>query len=444
MRGYKTEDEKLAKKFSPILVMAEDPKNKGRRRIFPKPVEIMGAHCASNLRFNSVEFFMEISSSERSISKEFKVKIRAKYSELRKIFPGSLGSKIDFKKNKFAFLSEKSSYKGDVKIDTLSTVESLLIKIADSLNVSQNSIKIKDVKSVVFRDPYFDYPGNKEKGTNDENWYYYYFHTNHPQRGSAFRNTAYVHISDQSDGKVLIQYYYFYPFNDWKNNHEGDWPRIDVIVTSRNPSTAELFGVNYWFHGEGINYTQKGGRVFNPQTHFAPAEGGSHPVAYVGAGSHGHFPTGGKYPRKAHDIIDLPEHMTKSGIILSTEIDTDSDLAQPYDLVMLPNPDTTNTDNMGLSPEMSWLGANVRWGELRVSSPGTPIVNIHNSSPVGPFHRDSWGKANKGKYKKTNVPYTEFQHFPIVGNVIWKGTIKLIGDIVIYPSGSFGMFIANE
>ena len=310
-------------------------------------------------------------------------------------------------------------------------------KIASSLEVFQNSIKIKEVKSVVFRDPYFDYPGNKETGTT-ENWYYYYFHTHHPQRESAFRNTAYVHIPDQSDGKVLIQYYYFYPFNDWKNNHEGDWQRIDVVVTSRDPSTAELFGVNYWFHGEGINYTQKGGRVFNPQTHFAPAEGGSHPVAYVGAGSHGHFPTGSKYPRKAYNIIALTEHMTKSGIILSTEIDEDKDsnLAQPYDLVMLPNPDTTNTDNMGLSPEMSWLGANVRWGELRVSSPGTPIANIHNSSPVGPFHRGSWGKANKGKYKKTNVPYTEFQHFPIVGSVTWKGTIKLIDDIVIYPGAT--------
>ena len=98
MSGYK-----LAKKFSPILVMAKEPVNTGRKVIFPKPVEIMGAHCASNLWFGSVEFVMTISARsslnrQRRTFEGCKVKSRAKYSELRKIFPGSLGSKIDFKK----------------------------------------------------------------------------------------------------------------------------------------------------------------------------------------------------------------------------------------------------------------------------------------------------------------------------------------------------------
>ena len=39
-------------------------------------------------------------------------------------------------------------------------------------------------------------------------------------------------------------------------------------------------------------------------------------------------------------------------------------------------------------------------------------------------------------YDKVNVPYTEFQQFPIVQDVIWSGTINLIGDIVVYPGAT--------
>ena len=48
----KTQDELLAEKFSPILILAEEPENPGRRVIFPEPVEIMGAKSAANLWFS--------------------------------------------------------------------------------------------------------------------------------------------------------------------------------------------------------------------------------------------------------------------------------------------------------------------------------------------------------------------------------------------------------
>ena len=150
-----------------------------------------------------------------------------------------------------------------------------------------------------------------------------------------------MHIFDE-EGQVVIQYNYFYPFNDFQNNHEGDWQHVNVIVNSFDPEMAELVGIDYKFHGNGLTYTSIGERIFDPQIHFAPAEGGTHPVVYVGAGSHGGYPTGGSYPDPGKPGLSLvgDEDMTKSGVLLSTNIeDTNREDAQSYDLIFLPHPD---------------------------------------------------------------------------------------------------------
>ena len=72
---------------------------------------------------------------------------------------------------------------------------------------------------------------------------------------------------------VVIQYHYFYPYNDWWNNHEGDWQRIDVVVSSWEPETAQVLGVEYRFHGAWTNYYKDYGNdpgltsrfIFDPQ-----------------------------------------------------------------------------------------------------------------------------------------------------------------------------------
>ena len=405
----------LAKLFSPILILTKHPTRTNRIVLYPEPVEIMGAESASNLWFY---FDKEGKGHELSYVQ----------------YPGlgwspNLDSQlplVNFSQNKFAFLPKRFTYVGSPPTSTLS-----------------NTYQVT---------PYFEYPGVREDNAAgiSKNWYHYYFSTTHPKRGAApeFSNTAYVHIFDKGDGNVVIRYYYFYPFNDWQNNHEGDWPHINVIVDSFDPEDADLIGTDYKFHGKGLTYTSIGERIFNPQTHFAPAEGKTHPVVYVGAGSHGGYPTGGTYPDPGGRLVDVgpieggwDEDMTKDGIVLSTNVeDTNSDVAQSYDLILLPNPDS-GQPNQGLSPEMSWLGTEARWGTLEVDSPGSWLPSERaqqlNDSPVGPAHKGSWGISDsESTYSHSNVPYTEFQQFPIVQDVRWSGTIKLIGDIVVYPGAT--------
>ena len=422
----------LAEKFSPILILTKHPSRENRRVIFPEPVEIMDATSVDSLWFY---FDKEGEGHELSY---------AQYPVLG--WSPDLDSQlplVNFSQNKFAFLPEKFTYVGSPPNSALSHTYQVT--------------------------PYFEYPGVRED--NDEgiskNWYHYYFSTTHPKRGAApeFPHTAYVHAFERADGNVVIQYYYFYPFNDFQNNHEGDWQHINVIVNSFDPEMAQLVGIDYNFHGKGLTYTTIGERIFDPQTHFTPAEGGTHPVVYVGAGSHGGYPTGGTYPDPG-GYIDLvvieaggwDEGMTTDGVVLSTNVeDTNSDVAQSYDLIFLPNPDS-GQPNKGLSPEMSWLGTGARWGTLEVDSPGSGLPNETlqktNDSPAGPFHKDIWGTSGANGYSFFKVPYGEFigdppeqrrishnskrwfQQFPIVQDVRWNGTIKLIGDIVVYPGAT--------
>lgn len=415
----------LAKKFSPILILTEHPTLDGRRVIFPEPVEIMGAESISNLKFriNNIlgqeladDLYSDLTSSWRD--------------HLNSIYQNSINNSINLSENKFAFLPAALRYQGRPP------------GLADG---------------TYFVLAYFDYPGEKEKG--DNSWYDYYYGRTvppHSQAGSNFAHTSYVHIFDRAGGNVVIQYYYFYPFNDFQNNHEGDWPLVNVIVNSFDPDVAELVGIDYTFHGKGMNYTIIGERTFNPQTQFAPAEGGTHPVVYVGAGSHGGYPTGDNYSNPGGELLGqgYDEDMTKDGIVLSTNVeDTHLAVAQSYDLIFLPNPDP-NQPNMGLSSEMSWLGTTALWGTPRVDSPGDgpyaqfirEILDLipgtlfdlprdFNKAALGPVY-SGWNTSGTSGYEKSNVPYTEFQQFPIVQDVRWSGTIKLIGDIVVYPGAT--------
>lgn len=87
---------------------------------------------------------------------------------------------------------------------------------------------------------YIDYPGEDEGSWRN-----------------AYRSTrgvrSYVHPFVQEDTAagadryaLVLQYWFFYPFNDGTNNHEGDWEHLNVVVTTSqrerapNPSAARV------------------------------------------------------------------------------------------------------------------------------------------------------------------------------------------------------------
>jgi len=108
---------------------------------------------------------------------------------------------------------------------------------------------------------YFDFPGHDEKSWKAE--YENEFSKRLPLNYQTFVKT-YVHplihqVRSDSHGspgyEFVIQYWFFYPFNDGGNNHEGDWEHINVVITPMNRaeellSESEIKNI---LQGEGLS-----------------------------------------------------------------------------------------------------------------------------------------------------------------------------------------------
>src|SRR5918994_2252973 len=99
----------------------------------------------------------------------------------------------------------------------------------------------------------------------------------------------------RQDGWLILQYWLFYAFNDWRSNffgandHEGDWEKVFVYL-SESPS-GKL--IPQWTAYSSHNYE---GDVLRRRWDDPELEKiGEHPVVYVCAGSHSNQYSAGEY-----------------------------------------------------------------------------------------------------------------------------------------------------
>ena len=96
-------------------------------------------------------------------------------------------------------------------------------------------------------------------------------------------------------GYVILQYWFFYAMNDWRtiyggvNDHEADWERITVYLVENPDGTTRPVWVgasSHEYHGDDLR------RSWNDPD---LRREGTHPIVYVGAGSHSHQMLPGDY-----------------------------------------------------------------------------------------------------------------------------------------------------
>jgi len=112
----------------------------------------------------------------------------------------------------------------------------------------------------------------------------------------------------RENGWVILQYWFFYPFNNWRsgffgvNDHEGDWEMVCIYCSEASRAEAgqplEDRLVPCWvayashdFAGDDLRRhwdDPEVEKVYDPQGH-------PHPVIYVGAGSHASYFSRGEY-----------------------------------------------------------------------------------------------------------------------------------------------------
>jgi hypothetical protein len=96
--------------------------------------------------------------------------------------------------------------------------------------------------------------------------------------------TAYAHIVvDQKHQKLILQYYFWWYFNDWNNTHESDWEMIQLIfdattVDQALTQTPSLIGYAAHNGGETAKWTDA---KFQHE--------GDRPIVYPAAGSHADY-----------------------------------------------------------------------------------------------------------------------------------------------------------
>jgi hypothetical protein len=98
--------------------------------------------------------------------------------------------------------------------------------------------------------------------------------------------TVYAHVATEAayPDRLALQYWFYYPFNDWNNKHEGDWEMIQLVFEAGSVEEAlaeEPLEVGYSQH-EGAERADWGDDKLE-------LVDGTHPVVYPAAGSHANF-----------------------------------------------------------------------------------------------------------------------------------------------------------
>jgi hypothetical protein len=102
----------------------------------------------------------------------------------------------------------------------------------------------------------------------------------------ASRATTYAHVSTEAGypGKLALQYWFYYLFNDFTNKHEGDWEMIQLDFDARSAAEA----LHTTPTQIGLSQHDGGERAQWGASKLAMV-GVTHPVVYPAAGSHANY-----------------------------------------------------------------------------------------------------------------------------------------------------------
>jgi hypothetical protein len=170
--------------------------------------------------------------------------------------------------------------------------------------------------------------------------------------------TVYAHVATDSQhpGKLAVQYWFFYTFNDFTNRHEGDWEMAQVNFDASTPEQALKTGpyqVDYAQHSGG----ERGAWNDDPKL----TKDGTHPLEYIATGAHAGF-------------FQRHLYLGKGGTAVFGCEDTRSATEQ-FSLQTVVLPDTP----VPADSQLAWLNFQGRWGQRQ------PSVN---NGPLGPANAD--------------------------------------------------------
>jgi hypothetical protein len=170
--------------------------------------------------------------------------------------------------------------------------------------------------------------------------------------------TVYAHVATEAGfpGKLSLQYWFFYIFNDWNNKHEGDWEMVQLDFHAGNAEQAleaPPYEVGYSQH-------ESAERAIWGDSKLQLVDG-THPVVYPSLGSHANYYSSNLFlGSSAAEGVGCDDTVGPSQTI------------RP-EVAVVPQ-----TDYVGQFPWLAYFG---RWGERR---------QAFYNGPTGPNEKGRW------------------------------------------------------
>jgi hypothetical protein len=204
---------------------------------------------------------------------------------------------------------------------------------------------------------HLDFPGDAlDAGCGYERW------AKRLTAGSEPVVYAHVVTEPERPGKVSLQYWFFYPFNDFNNTHEGDWEMIQLVFDATD--AAEALGrdpveVGYSAHEGATRSSWNDDKL--------EVVGGARPVVYPAAGSHAN---------KFSAALWLGS---------SAEAGVGCDDTQGPHTELSPKVETIPGDPAAAKAAFPWIAFEGRWGELQpafFNGPTGPNLKYQWTRPI--------------------------------------------------------------
>lgn len=183
---------------------------------------------------------------------------------------------------------------------------------------------------------------------------------------------VYGRIATDSDHpeKLVVQYWFFYIYNDWNDRHEGDWEMMQLLFDATDAEQALEVGPY-----QAMVAQHEGGEVSSWDGGPLQRVDGTHPVVYVAEGSHASFYKSERWFGKS----------AQSGFGCD---DTRSPVDQVFPTVV------------PMTGDEPWLAFMGRWGEFQKS---------FNNGPTGPATKTSWDHPvnwvdEEGRFGAVSLP----------------------------------------
>ncbi len=247
---------------------------------------------------------------------------------------------------------------------------------------------------------HLDFPGNAlQPGCDYLHW--------QQHLGAERTPTTYAHVASDPahSGKLALQYWFFYVFNDWNNLHEGDWEMIQLVFDA---STAEEA-----LHQSPVEvgYSQHEGAERAAWNDPKLGRVGTHPVVHPADGSHANFYGEGLY----------------LGSSASEGVGCDDTRGPTVDV--RPTVVTIPSAGAAARSQYPWIAFEGRWGELRPA---------FFNGPEGPNLKDQWTRPITWAEDWRSRSYTVAG-----GTVFGSGATGFFCDAVARGSRSLVQLVAN-